>query len=182
MPQSSVEPSSWIIDAVHSSIEFSVRRLIVSKVRGSFESFSGTITVGDDGAAKVTAEVDTGSLTTHNVNRDAHLRSGDFLDVEDYPTATFVSTSVLAAGDQRYTLTGDLTLRGVTKPVTLDVTLLGRNAGMGTEEVIGFEATAQITRQDFGITIDVPLETGDKVVGDVVSLSLDISATREAAR
>ncbi|MDF0528598.1 YceI family protein [Tsukamurella sp. 8F] len=171
-----LEPSSWLIDPDHSSIDFSVRHLMVSRVRGTFQSFSGTITV-EDGTAGVVVEIDTSSLTTRNARRDEHLRSGDFLDTHDHPKATFESTGMTASGDG-YVLTGDLTLRGVTKQVDLHVSYLGRNGGVGKGEVVGFEATTTITRQDFGITIDVPTETGDKVVGDAVSLSFDVEAVR----
>ncbi len=174
-----LEPSTWNVDPAHSSVNFSVRHLMVSKVRGTFGTFSGTIVIGEGGAASVQAEVDVTSVSTNNKQRDAHIRSADFFDSEDYPTATFVSTSLTPKGSD-FVLTGDLTLRGVTKSVDFALEYLGRNDGMGYGEVIGFEATTVITRQDFGITIDVPLETGDKVVGDKITLTLEIEALRQA--
>lgn len=172
-------PATWTVDPVHSSIEFSVRHLMVSKVKGRFDTFSGTITVAEDGTASVTAEVDVTSVNTRNEQRDAHIRTADFFDAENHPTATFVSTGVAPKGSN-YVLSGELTIRGTTKPVEFDLEFLGTNPGMGQGEVAAFEATTVITRQDFGITIDLPLETGGKVIGDKISLTLDIEAVRQA--
>jgi polyisoprenoid-binding protein YceI len=172
-------PSTWTIDPAHSSVGFSVRHLMVSKVRGSFGSFAGTITIGADGAAKVEATVDVGSVSTGNEQRDGHLRTADFFLAEQYPQATFTSTAITGSGDD-YTMTGDLTIRGVTRSVDFAVEFLGHDLGMGRGEVIGFEATTVLRRQDFGITIDIPLETGSKVVGDKVTLSINVEALKEA--
>ena len=115
---------TWAIDPVHSSIAFSVRHLVVSKVRGNFSTFSGAVVVAEDGTPSVTAEIAVDSVDTGNEQRDAHLKSADFFDVEQYPTATFVSTGVRADGDD-YVLDGDFTLKGVTKPVSLDLEFNG---------------------------------------------------------
>jgi polyisoprenoid-binding protein YceI len=170
---------TWAIDAVHSSIAFSVRHLMVSKVRGSFSDFSGAIVVADDGPPSVTAQIAVGSVDTGNEQRDAHLKGADFFAVEQYPTATFVSTGVRADGDD-YVLTGDFTLKGVTKAVELKLDFNGVNPGMGHGEVAGFEASVVLNRKDFGIDIDMPLETGGAVVGDKVTITLEIEALKQA--
>ena len=170
---------TWAIDPVHSSIAFSVRHLVVSKVRGSFETFSGAVVVAEDGTPSVQAEIAVDSVHTGNEQRDAHVKSADFFDVEKYPTAKFVSTGVRADGDD-YVLDGDFTLKGVTKPIELKLAFNGTNPGMGHGEVAGFEASVVLNRKDFGIDIDMPLETGGAVVGDKVTITLEIEASKQA--
>ena len=170
---------TWAIDPVHSTIGFSVRHLMVSKVRGTFDTFSGSIVVAEDGTPSVTAEVAVDSINTRNEQRDAHVRSADFFDAEKYPTATFASTGVRSEGD-RYLVDGEFTLKGVTKPVTLELDFNGVNPGMGQGEVAGFEASVVLNRKDFGIDIDMPLETGGAVVGDKVTITLEIEALKQA--
>ncbi|WP_166905877.1 YceI family protein [Mycobacterium sp. DL440] len=170
---------TWAIDPVHSSINFSVRHLMVSKVRGSFETFSGAITVGEDGTPSVSATIDVNSIDTSNEQRDAHVRSADFFDADNHPTATFVSTGVRPDGDD-YIVDGDFTLKGVTKPVSLKLEYNGVNPGMGQGAVAGFEASVVLNRKDFGIDIDMPLETGGTVVGDKVTITLEIEALKQA--
>lgn len=168
-------PGTWNIDPTHSTVGFSVRHLMVSKVRGNFGNFSGVITVAEDGTPSVTADIDVTSISTHNEQRDAHVRSADFFDAEKFPKATFVSTSVDADGDD-YVVHGDLTLKGVTKPVDLKLEFNGVNPGMGNGPVAGFEAGTVINRKDFGIDIEMPLETGGTVVGDKITITLEIEA------
>jgi polyisoprenoid-binding protein YceI len=170
---------TWAIDPVHSSIEFSVRHLMVSKVRGTFGSFSGAITVAEDGTPSVTAEIDVASVNTGNEQREGHLKSADFFDVEKYPTASFRSTGVQAKGDD-YVLDGEFTLKGITKPISIALEFNGVNPGMGQGEVAGFEASVVLNRKDFGIDIDMPLETGGAVVGDRVTITLEIEALKQA--
>ena len=170
---------TWTIDPVHSSIGFSVRHLVVSKVRGNFGTFSGAIVVAEDGTPSVSAEIAIDSVNSGNEQRDEHVKSADFFDVEKYPTATFVSTGVRADGDD-YVLDGDFTLKGVTKPVALTLEFNGVNPGMGHGEVAGFEASVVLNRKDFGIDIDMPLETGGAVVGDKVTITLEIEALKQA--
>ncbi len=169
----------WAIDSVHSSIGFSVRHLMVSKVRGSFQNFSGTIVVAEDGTPSVTAEIAVDSINTNNEQRNAHIKSGDFFAADKYPTATFRSTGVRPNG-KNYALDGDFTLKGVTKPVSLDLEFNGVNPGMGQGEVAGFEASVILNRKDFGIDIDMPLETGGTVVGDKVTITVEIEALKQA--
>lgn len=170
---------TWAIDPVHSSVNFSVRHLVVSKVRGGFDEFSGAITVAEDGTPSVSAEIAVGSVNTRNEQRDAHLKAADFFDTEAFPTATFVSTAVRPDGDN-YVLDGDFTLKGVTRPISLALEFNGVNPGMGHGEVAGFEASVVLNRKDFGISFDAPLETGGAVVGDKVTITLEIEALKQA--
>jgi polyisoprenoid-binding protein YceI len=170
---------TWGIDPVHSTINFSVRHLMVSKVRGSFETFSGAVVVAEDGTPSVSAEIVIDSLHSGNEQRDAHLKAADFFDVEKYPTASFVSTGVRADGND-YVLDGEFTLRGVTKPIELKLAFNGVNPGMGHGEVAGFEASVVLNRKDFGIDINMPLETGGVVVGEDVTITLEIEALKQA--
>ncbi|ABG95697.1 conserved hypothetical protein [Rhodococcus jostii RHA1] len=170
---------TWAIDTVHSTVGFSVRHLMVSKVRGTFNDFTGAITIAEDGTAAVTAEIQVASIDTKNTDRDAHIKSADFFDAEQYPTATFTSTAVRAKGDD-YVVEGEFTLHGVTRPVELALEFNGVNPGMGNGPVAGFEATTVLNRKDFGITIDMPLEGGGAVVGDKITITLEIEAGLQA--
>jgi polyisoprenoid-binding protein YceI len=170
---------TWAIDPVHSSISFSVRHLVVSKVRGHFENFGGAIVVAEDGSPSVTAEIAVDSINTNNEQRDAHIKSADYFEVEKYPTATFRSAGVRTNGD-KYVLDGEFTLKGVTKPVSLDLEFNGVHPGMGNGEVAGFEASVVLNRKHFGIDIDLPLEAGGTVVGDKITITLEIEALRQA--
>ncbi|MEO9327037.1 YceI family protein [Gordonia aurantiaca] len=174
-----IPAGTWNIDPVHSTVGFAVKHLMVSKVRGTFDAFNGTITVDENGAPSVRAEIDVTSINTRNEQRDAHIRSADFFDAEKFPTATFVSKSVRENGDD-YTLEGDFTLKGVTKPVSLALEFLGTNPGMGQGQVAGFEASTVINRKDFGIDIDMPLEGGGVVIGDKITITLEIEAVLQS--
>lgn len=170
---------TWAIDPVHSSVSFVVRHLVVSKVRGAFRDFSGAIVVAEDGTPSVSAEIAIDSVDTGNEQRDAHLKAPDFFDAAQFPTATFVSTGVRTDGDA-YVLDGDFTLKGVTLPIELALEFNGVNPGMGHGEVAGFEATVVLNRKDFGIAFDAPLETGGAVVGDKVTITLEIEALKQS--
>ncbi|MUM19116.1 YceI family protein [Mycobacterium sp. CBMA271] len=160
---------TWTIDPVHSDVTFSVRHLGVSKVRGSFIDFSGHIVIAEDGAPSVNADIDVASLSTRNEQRDGHVRSADFFDTDNYPTATYRSTAVRADGDD-YIVDGELTLHGVTKPVSLSLSLEGVGPGPQGGTVAGFEASAQLNRGDFGIN------GGAGLVGEKVTLTFNIEA------
>ena len=170
---------TWAIDPAHSSIGFSVRHMMVSKVRGWFDTFSGAITVAADGTPSVSAEIDVTSLNTGNPQRDGHVKSADFFDVEHHPVATFASTSVRPNGEA-YLLDGNLTIKGITKPVSLHLEFNGVSPGQGYGEVSGYEASVVLSRKDFGIDIDLPMETGGAVVGDKVTITLNIEALKQA--
>jgi polyisoprenoid-binding protein YceI len=174
-----LDAGTWAIDPVHSSIAFSVRHLLVSKVRGTFDGFSGVVVVGEDGTPAVTAEIAVDSVDTGNEQRDAHLKSAEYFDVENHPTATFASTGVRESGD-KYVVDGVFTLKGIAKPVSLELEFNGTNPGMGHGEVAGFTASVVLNRKDFGIIVDLPLETGGAVVGDKVTITLEIEALKQA--
>ncbi|EOM76322.1 YceI family protein [Rhodococcus rhodnii] len=170
---------TWAIDPVHSAVAFSVRHLVVSKVRGTFDQFSGAITVAEDGTPTVTAEIAVDSIDTKNEQRDGHIKSADFFDSEQFPTATFTSTGLRSDGDD-YILVGDFTLHGVTKSVELELEYNGVNPGMGQGTVAGFEAKTVLNRKDFGISIEMPLEGGGAVVGDKITITLEIEAVLQS--
>jgi polyisoprenoid-binding protein YceI len=170
---------TWAIDPVHSSINFSVRHLMVGKIHGRFDQFGGAITVTEDGAASVSAEVDVNSIDTGNAQRDEHVKAEGFFDVAEFPTASFASTAMRADGDE-YVLEGDFTLRGVTKPVAMTLVFNGVNPGMGRGEVAGFEASVVLSRKDFGVGGELPLDGGGTMVGDMVRITLALEALKQA--
>jgi polyisoprenoid-binding protein YceI len=172
----------WEIDAAHSTVQFSVRHMMVSNVRGEFRNVSGTVR-GDEKDpmhAQVEATIDTTSIDTRNEKRDGHLKSPDFLDAERYPTMTFRSKRIEKTDNGRYRVTGDLALHGVTREVTLDVD--GPTAPvkdpMGNVRA-GAQATAKLDRRDFGITWSKALDGGGVMVGDEVDVTIDVEATRK---
>ena len=172
-----VPTGTWEIDASHSTVGFTARHLMVSKVRGRFTSFHGTISIApDQGLSSVTVSIDTPSIDSRDDNRDAHLRSADFLDVETWPTMTFVSTGVHVLAGDRFEVDGDLTIRGVTRPVRLTGEFAGvqRDPWGGTRA--GFEARTEFSRKDFGLEWNVPLDGGGVLVGDRVGVDLEIEA------
>ena len=173
-------PGTWAIDATHSEVSFAVRHLMVSKVRGTFARFGGTITVADDlPRSSAEASVELESVDTHDERRDAHLRSADFFDVEKYPLMRYRSTAVRPDGDT-FVVDGDLSLHGVTRPVPLRVELNGVNPDPWGGTRAGFSATGEINRRDFGIDIAMPLDGGGVVVGDRVTISIEVEATLQA--
>jgi polyisoprenoid-binding protein YceI len=173
---------NWQIDPMHTSVEFTVRHMMISNVKGSFEKTSGTITIdgNDPTTAKIDATIDASSLNTRVERRDADLKSPNFLDVQKYPTITFKSTKVEAAGPGKWKVTGDLTLHGVTKPVVLEVESSGTpiHDPMGNTRA-GASATTKINRKDFGLTYNKALETGGVMVGDEVAISIDVEAIKK---
>jgi polyisoprenoid-binding protein YceI len=173
---------TWQIDPMHTSVEFTVRHMMISNVKGTFEKTSGTITVEGSAptTAKIDATIDASSINTRVERRDADLKSPDFLDVTKYPTITFKSTKVEAAGKGKWKVTGDLTLHGVTKPAVLDVEGTGDpiHDPMGNTRA-GASATTKINRKDFGLTYNKTLESGGVMVGDEVSITIDVEAIKK---
>ncbi|HEY3002692.1 MAG TPA: YceI family protein [Kribbellaceae bacterium] len=170
---------TWVIDPAHTVIGFTVRHLM-TKVRGSFKQFEGEIVTTENPLeGRATATIELSSVDTRNEQRDGHLRSGDFFDVEKSPKMTFASTGVRANGDD-WVVTGDLTIKDVTKPVELDVVLLGIDQNAYGQTIIGFEATTSISRKEWGIDFNVPLEGGKLLVGDKVDINLDVQAALQA--
>jgi polyisoprenoid-binding protein YceI len=173
---------TWAIDPVHSEVSFTVRHMMVSKVRGRFDSFEGTIvTAASPLDSSVTASVDLSSINTGQEQRDAHIRSADFFEVEKHPNMTFASTGVrVDGGDLK--LDGDLTLKGVTKPVTfnLEVNGFGPDAYGGTR--VGFSATTEINRKDFGVNFDGPIPgvPGGVAVSDKATITLEIEGVLQS--
>jgi len=170
------------IDATHSSLAFVVRHLVVSKVRGNFADFAGTVTVGDTPeTSSVSVVAQAASITTNNADRDNHIKSPDFLDLENNPTLTFTSTSFTSKGGDKYALVGDLTIRGVTKSVEFDVTYNGAGDHFFPGvTVIGFDARAEIDRRDFNVNFEGNLENGNAIVGHKIELVLEIEAGSQA--
>lgn len=167
---------TWTIDPVHSEVGFSVRHMMVSKVRGKFTSFSGTLTTAEDPTqSSVTATIDLASINTGNEDRDNHLRSADFFGVDENKTMTFRSTGIRSDGDD-FILDGELTLHGVTKAVSLKLELGGFGPDPYGGTRAGFTATGEINRKDFGIDFNAALETGGLVVADKVTVQLEIEA------
>jgi polyisoprenoid-binding protein YceI len=176
--------STWDIDPAHTSIEFSVRHMMVSTVKGQFEKVKGSLELDDKDVTKSTVEVtiDVGSVNTHEPKRDTHLRSPDFFDVAKFPTATFKSTKVQKAGKNKLKVTGELSLHGVTKPVVLEVEgpTDAYKTPFGTT-VRGVHATAKLDRKDFGIGWNKVLDNGGVLVGNEVSLDLSAELSEKAA-
>ena len=173
--------ATWAVDPAHSLVEFGVKHMMFTTVKGRFGTVSGTLVTDDANpvAASVSAEIDVASIDTREGQRDAHLRSPDFLDAEQHPTITFRSTHVAARGQGRYVVTGDLTVRGVTREVSLEAELTGRGADPWGNERVGFAAATTINRKDFGLTWNQALETGGVLVGDEVKVVLEVQATRQ---
>lgn len=170
----------WTFDLAHSSINFSVRHLMVSKVRGRFTKWSGFVEF--DGtrldASRTEVDIDAASVDTKDVQRDGHLCSQDFLDVEKHPKVTFQSTGVEKAGDKQYRVKGDLTIHGTTRPVVLAVEYGGRVTDPWGGERSGFTASTSIDRKDFGLVWNQALDAGGVVVGDQVEIDIEIEAVK----
>jgi polyisoprenoid-binding protein YceI len=172
---------TWDIDAAHSTVGFSVRHMMVSKVRGYFRTFSGEIvTAADPTQSSVTATIDMDSIDTRQEQRDQHIRSADFFDVGNHTVMTFRSTAVRTDGAD-WVVDGELTLKGITKPVSLELELngFGPDAYGGTRA--GFSAKTVISRSEFGVDIDMPMDGGGVVVGDKINVELEIEAVLRAA-
>jgi len=173
----------WDFDLSHSSVNFHVRHLMVSKVHGRFTKWNGTLQLDEDDLTRsqLDIEIDASSIDTKEEKRDEHLRSPDFLEVAKFPTITFKSTKITRDGDDRYLVTGDLTIHGVTKPVKLEVEGGDRVKDPWGGTRTGFSARTQISRKEFGLTWNVALEAGGFLVGDKLEISLEIEAIKKAA-
>ena len=169
---------TWDIDAVHSEVSFVVRHMVVSKVRGRFDKFEGVIVTADNPwQSTVEASIDAGSINTNQEQRDDHVRSADFLDVENHPTIEFRSTGIHPSGDQ-FALDGELTIRGVTKAVTLNLEANGFTPDAWGGTRVGFSASTEINRPDFGVSYNGPIPGADSamVLSDKVTLNLEVEA------
>ena len=172
----------YTVDSVHSSIGFTVRHLVASKVRGTFTDFEGTVTIGETPeTSSVEATVKAASISTNNEMRDGHLKSADFLEDEKFPTLNLKSTSIKAKGGDDYELVADLTIKGVTKPITFALEFLGSGPSMSPGvSVAGFEAKGEFDRRDFGVDFEGALENGSLVVGHKIGLEFNIEAASQA--
>jgi polyisoprenoid-binding protein YceI len=172
---------AWQIDNSHSHIQFAVRHMMLSKTRGEFQTFSGTLNLDEDQPANSTVEVeiDAASINTRDAQRDAHLRSPDFLDADKYPKLYFKSTRIEQIDGQHAKLYGDLTIRGVTNPVVLDVEFTGKSKSPWGTENYGFEAHTKISRKDWGLTWNAPLETGGVLVSDEVNIDIELEVVKQ---
>ncbi|MCX4513489.1 YceI family protein [Streptomyces sp. NBC_01619] len=173
----------YTIDPAHSSIGFTVRHAMVTNVRGSFGEHEGTLRLDGSDPASSTAAIDVkiASVDTGIADRDGHLRSGDFFDVETFPLMSFRSTSAEQLGGEKYRITGDLTIKDVTRPLSIDLEFNGVATDVYGNERVGFEGSAEILRSHWGLTWNAALETGGVMVSDKVKLNFDISAIKAAA-
>jgi polyisoprenoid-binding protein YceI len=171
---------AWELDTAHSLVEFSVKHMMISTAKGRFNTFSGTLDLDEQNpqASSVDVTIDIGSVNTGDLNRDGHLRSADFFDVEHYPTATFTSTRVEPLGDDRYRVYGDLTIRDITHPVTLDVTVEAVIMDLHGKRRAGFSAQTSFNRKVFGLNWNVALETGGVLVSDKVTVNIEAQAVQ----
>lgn len=176
-PATSAAVTTWKIDPAHSSAEFKVRHLMISNVKGAITGITGDLQehATDSSLSSIEAALDVSTLNTNDAQRDGHLKSADFLEVDKYPKITFKSTKVERKGDEEYAVTGNLTMHGVTKPVTLKVegpTPPQKDPWGNTR--IGLSATTKVNRKDFGLTWNAALETGGVMVGEEVHISIDL--------
>ena len=175
---SALTPGTWNVDPMHSTVGFTVRHLMITKVHGTFKEFAGTITVGSDPLqSTVEATVQVASVDTGEASRDGHLRTGDFFEVETYPTMTLRSTGISGTGGD-YVLNADLTIKGITKPVSFELEFEGVNKDLYGNTKAGFSASTEINRKDWGIEWNAVLDNGGVALGEKVKLKLDIQAVK----
>ncbi|KAB7708663.1 hypothetical protein F9802_00460 [Bacillus aerolatus] len=174
--------TKWTVDTAHSSVDFSIRHMMVSNVKGTFHDFSADIEADptDLTTANIYFAIDLASVDTRNNDRDAHLRNADFFDVENHPQMTFTATNIVKTDENEYDVTGDFTLHGVTRPETFAVIFEGAAKDPWGNEKVGFSVIGKLNRSDYGLTYNAVLETGGIMVGDQVKISLDIQASKEA--
>ncbi|MBM7566598.1 YceI family protein [Paenibacillus sacheonensis] len=172
--------SKWLIDATHSSVDFTIKHMMIAKVKGAFHEFSAEIEAdpNDLTTANIQFTVALASIDTRNADRDNHLRTGDFFDIENYPTMTFQSTSIVKTDDGEYDVTGNVTLRGLTRPETFQVTYEGSGKDPWGNEKAGFSAKGALKRSEFGLTYNAVLETGGVLIGDEVKFTIELEAVK----
>ena len=178
--------AAWALDPAHSQVEFAVKHMMFATVKGRFRTFAGTAQIDEANpdASSVTVEIDAASIDTGVADRDGHLRSADFFDVTEYPTVTFRSKRIEGAAFEpgaRFTVIGDLTVRGTTREIALHATFEGRGVDPFGQEKAGFAAEAKLDRHEFGLTWNQALETGGVLVGREIRLTLDVQFVRPAA-
>lgn len=173
--------STWKIDTSHSAVNFAVRHLMISKVRGRFTSYTGAAVYDEAAKTWTSAEgsIDVASVDTHEEKRDAHLKSADFFDAEKFPKITFKTTAVEARGDDKFLARGLLTIHGVTKEIALDVELTGQGKDPWGGERTAFSAKGSIDRKEFGMEFNMALDAGGVMVGDKVEIDIEVEAVKE---
>lgn len=178
MTDTATATTVWTIDPSHSAVEFAVKHMMFATTKGRFSDVTGTITLDNEDVTNSTVEVEinAASVDTHDAKRDEHLKAADFFDVETYPTLTFRSTSVEAAGGSDLRVAGDLTIRGVTRPVVLDAEFNGQGTNPWGQGVLSYSATTKINRKEFGLNWNAALESGGVLVGDEVKIAIEIEA------
>jgi polyisoprenoid-binding protein YceI len=178
---SPVLAGTWTVDPAHTTVGFAVKHLGIATVRGKFEQFEGTLEVGEDlGSARAYGTVQAASVNTNEGARDEHLRSTDFFGVEANPELRFESTAIQPLDEETFTIDGDLTMNGVTKPLTLTAEVQGTETDPWGNERVGLEVTGQLNRGDWDMTFNQALGSGNLLVSDKIKLSLDISAVKQA--
>ena len=176
-----VPTGTWNVDPAHSKVGFAVKHMGIANVRGEFTEFEGTLEVGDDlSSAKAHGTVKVQSVDTNEAQRDEHLRSGDFFDAEQHPEITFTSTAIEPIDEETFKVTGDLTIHGVTKPITLTAEVQGTDTDPWGNDRVGLEVTGSLSRGDYEMKFNQALGSGNMLVGDKVKLALDISAVKQA--
>jgi polyisoprenoid-binding protein YceI len=178
--QTQTSSTVWQIDPAHSLVEVSVKHMMITTVKGRFTGLKGTVTdrADDPNQSSVEVEIDAASISTGDAQRDTHLRSADFLDVANYPTITFRSTRIEGTRE-KFRVTGDLTIHGTTRPLSLDAEFGGTGKNPWGKEVSGFTGTGQINRKDFGLNWNVALETGGFLVSDTIKISIELQAVKQ---
>jgi polyisoprenoid-binding protein YceI len=169
----------WVLDPTHSEIFFKVKHLMITNVKGSFTGFNASIDGADFTAAPVALQIDVNTISTNNADRDAHLKSGDFFETEKYPHITFQSTGWQKISEEEYKMTGNLTIKGTTKSITLDVTYGGANKDPWGNDKIGFEVKGKFNRSEFGLNWNSALETGGVLVSDEVKMEAEVQFIKQ---
>ncbi|MED3984709.1 YceI family protein [Peribacillus simplex] len=174
--------TKWTVDPTHSAIEFSVKHMMIAKVKGSFNKFEASILANpsDLTTAEIDFTVDVASIDTRNADRDNHLRSADFFDVEKNPTLTFKSTKIVKTNEDEYDVTGNVILNGITQEETFSITFEGQGKDPWGNEKAGFSGKGKVKRSDYGLTYNAALETGGVLIGDQITLTIEIEAAKEA--
>lgn len=176
-----VPTGTWVVDPIHSRVEFQVKHLGIANVRGHFAKFGGGLEIGEDlASAKVYGTADAASVDTSDEGRDTHLRSADFFDAEQHPEIAFTSKAINPTGEETFEITGDMTIHGVTRELTLHAAITGTEEDPWGKERVGLEVTGQLNRGDYDMTFNQALGSGNVVVSDKVKLHLDISAVKQS--
>jgi polyisoprenoid-binding protein YceI len=176
--QTSLPTGTWNVDPTHSRVGFRVKHLGISTVRGEFGDYEGQLVIGEDGTATAKGNVKVASINTSDADRDTHLKAPDFFDVENYTEITFESTSITAKDEDTYEIAGDLTMHGVTHPITLTAEVGGQETDPFGNDRVGLEVTGEISRSEWGMKFNMALGSGNLAVSDKIKLDLDISAVK----